>query len=171
MKNTYPFLPAPLLVDSYFNPIYFPSVFPLKYLPEKVWLTCLRPSVSFAPTPSQFPVYITYWSSLWCVVHRLSFERQWHGESWESLRAKTSEVSTTQQQFTYWPSAGEAPHLAQWRPQRRACVLCPHELSIQFKPQLGPKQVLYCACTSISSSIKCGDSDTWPLKSFAVLSL
>ena len=23
-----------------------------------------------------------------------------------------------------------------------------------------PKQVLYCACTSISSSIKCGDSDT-----------
>ena len=80
MKNTYPFLPAPLLVDSYFNPIYFPSVFPLKYLPEKVWLTCLRPSVSFAPTPSQFPVYITYWSSLWCVVHRLSFERQWHGD-------------------------------------------------------------------------------------------
>ena len=119
MKNTYPFLPAPLLVDSYFNPIYFPSVFPLKYLPEKVWLTCLRPSVSFAPTPSQFPVYITYWSSLWCVVHRLSFEGQWPGESWEPLRAKTSEVSTTQQQFTYWPSMGKAPHLAQWRPRRR----------------------------------------------------
>lgn len=143
MKNAYPFLPSPLPVDSYSNPIHFPSIFPLNYLPEKLWLTCLRSSVSFTSTPSQFPVYVTYWLSLWCVVHRLSFEEQWHGESWESLRAKTSEVSTTQQQFTYWPSVGKAPHLTQQRPQKRTCVLCSHELSIQFKPQLGPSLALW----------------------------
>lgn len=113
----HPFLLIPTLI------LHFPSICPLKYLPEKLWLMCLRPSVSFAPIPSQFPVYVTYWSSLWCVVHRLSFEGQWSGESWESLRAKTSEVSTTQQQFTYWPSMGKAPHLAQWRPWRRTWAL------------------------------------------------
>lgn len=93
-----PFLPAPLPIDSYFNPIHFPSIFPfLKYLPEKLWLMCLRPSVSFHPYSQPISNLRYLLSSLWCVVHRLSF---WRAMTWGIMRAIESQDIWSQHNST-----------------------------------------------------------------------
>lgn len=161
-------LPFYLSITNLF--LYIFSLCPLKYFPVKLSRMCLDHPFPLPPLPAHFQHMppLGYHFDVWC------FESALKGSdtgSWESLSQDLgSQRSAAQQLFTGRP---QAKHRT-W-PLKTAedmpCMPLTSSWLVQAPPLppigfLTPSKALICACTSVPSSIPCGDSNTWPLRPF-----